>query len=53
MDTTLDDQEAKEKEAMAAKAKQKAEALEKGDDGAVDLEADNESRESKQANGLE
>ncbi len=43
MDLTLDDMEAKEVEEDAAKAKEKAEALEngEGDDAALDLEADN------------
>jgi hypothetical protein len=53
MDTTLDDQEAKQKSEEAAKAKAKADALEKGNDGALDLEADNESRESRRPNNLE
>lgn len=44
----MDDTEAAAMEEEAAKAKAKAEALEKGEDGALDLEqADKESRSSK------
>jgi hypothetical protein len=54
MDLQKDDEQIMEQEEAAAKAAAKAEAIEKGgDDGAVDLEAENESKASKQQNNVE